>query len=713
MASPLAELLIVIGVDHEKAEKAIESMSEKVKENFKEMGKTVLEFLGVLGGVAEFASFFENTIKAQVAVQRLSQEFHVGSEEISTFQIAAERVGGSAEGVNSAITSLGEKLSVLGTKMRGARMSGMALGMAMGYEGKQAEEMGVKIFKGMKAPEALAKLAEQMHGMEFGKAMKLGQMVGLDEGTVRLMTKTKEEYEELMDRAKQFAMTQEETESAEKFEEAQKDMEAALHKVGMEIIDHILPALQLMADKLAGAAAVMAAHPGYAKAIVVALVAMGSAFLIAAGNAAFSWMNIYLIGEKSMYHVVLQLFGVEKAADRSATAFVRSAAAAIASWTKQAAIGIANAAKVVASWFTVGVAADKTSISYAAAATASEASWTAQAAESEEAELVGAEFYAVDAAAASEVIAYEAAGAAASKSWLSQLGSAIKSGVAIVWNIVKVGAAWVWTGIQAMVTGIKMAAAWVIGLGPIAWIIAGIAAVIAILVALEVKFHIFEAAWGWIKTAASDALNWIEDKLMAIGTLIKDYILAPFKVLGNLLHGDFKGALNVGLDVVKDWGKVLGVGGAKAPGLEPAFAGGGVSALMPSAPSRRTSTPTHHVTAHVTAHVTPRAPGGIQPAASPEGPHIPTDEEFNKAWEAHHVMRMNAAAAASSIHASAALPPSVVSQSTNSETTKKVDKHVTIGEINVHTQATDAKGVASAIGGALENTVNQSDGAMS
>lgn len=712
MASPLAELLIVIGVDHEKAEKAIESMSEKVKENFKEMGKTVLEFLGVLGGVAEFASFFEHTIQAQVAVQRLSQEFHIGSEEISTFQIAAERVGGTAEGVNSTITSLGEKLSVLGTKMRGARMSGMALGMAMGYEGKQAEEMGVKIFKGMKAPEALAKITESMHGMEFGKAMKLGQMIGMDEGSVRLATKTKEEYDELIDRAKQFAMTQEETESAEKFEEAQKDMEAAMHKVGMEIIDHILPALQWMADKLAMASAAMAKHPQFAKLIVIGLTALGGAFILASINATISWVNINLAGAKHMYHIVAQLMGVEKAADKSAAAFIRSALAAVASWTKQAAI---STARVIASWFGAGAAADKTSVSYAAAATASEASWTAQAAESEEAELVGAEFYAVDAAAASEVDAYKAAGAAASKSWLSQLGSAIKSGVAIAWNIMKVGAAWIWTGIQAMATGIKMAAAWVIGLGPVAWIIAGIVAVIAILVALEVKFHIFEAAWGWIKTAASDALNWIEDKLMAIGTLIKDYILAPFKVLGNLLHGDFKGALNVGLDVVKDWGKVLGFGGAKAPGLEPAFAGGGggVSALMSSAPSRRTSTPTHHVTAHVTAHVTPRAPGGIQPAASPEGPHIPTDEEFNKAWEAHHVMRMNAAAAASSIHASAALPPSVVSQSTNSETTKKVDKHVTIGEITVHTQATDAKGVANAISGALENTVNQSDGAMS
>ena len=491
--SALAELLIVIGIDPKKAELAVEHLQEKVKENFKEMGKHVLEFMGVVGGMEEFAHFFEETIKGQTEINRLSKEFHIGSEEISTFQIAAERCGGSAQATNGSITALGEKLSVLGTKMRGARMSAMALGMALGYEGKQAEEMGIKTFKGMKAPEAMKKLAESMHGMEFGKAMKLGQMAGIDQGTIRLMTKTKEEYEELMEHAKKFAATQEETEASEHFEEAQKDMASALHKVGMVIVEKLLPPIQWLMDKLVDFAQMMAKHEKLATVVASALGGLGLAFLAAAGHAVWAWASMHLAV-------------------------------------------LAKVPGIVAGWFSTGTAA----------------------------KTAGGEF--------------EGAAVKSSRSWLGMVADAAKS-------LGKVVAGWALAGWTALKAGIQMAAAWVMGLGPVAWIIAGIAAVIAIFVGLEMKFHIFSKLWGMVKDAAKASLGWIWDKLKTIGSMIAHYAT----VWGKLLTGDFKGALKAGVDMVKDTGHLVGMdSGAGLPAYAGATTGAGSSGVV-----------AHHVVHHV------------------------------------------------------------------------------------------------------------------
>jgi hypothetical protein len=668
MATPIAELLVVIGIDHEKAEKAIEAMTEKVKENFKEMGKHVLEFLGVVGSMEAFASFFENTIQGQVAIQRLSQEAHIGSAEISAMQIAAEKFGGSAEGVNNSISTLGEKLSVLGTKMRGARMAGMALGMALGLDGKAAEEAAVKLFKGKGPIEAMDILAEKLHGMDFFKAKKIGAMVGIDEATIRIMVKTKEEYDEIMEHAKRFAATQEETEASEHFEEAQKDIQAALHKVGMVIVEYILPAMQWMADKLVLVTEYAADHARVAQTVTWILVGLGAAFIGAAGNAAAGWAWMQLSGDKGLIHVIGQWFAAGKSAEVAGAEFEGAAIKSNTSWISMAGKAIAHAATVVAGWAATGAKAVWAGMKYVATAAMAVASWIGHAA-------------------------------------------------AAVFNTMIIVAQYIWIGMVAMATGIKMAAAWIIGLGPIAWIIAGIAAIIAIIVALEMKFHFFEAAWGWIKTAASDALGWIWDKLKAIGQLLMDYV----SIWGKLLTGDFKGAFKAGINVVHDYGKILGFGETKGNaggGLEPAYAGAGGASPAPEHTSTPASHPVH-VTAHVTAHVTPRDPAtGTRPQAQEPPPqkHVVSDEEFNKAWEAHHVMRMNAPAAAhaaDSIGASAVVSPAMVSQSTSNATSKKVDRNVTIGEINIHTQATDAKGIAGSVGGALENTVNNSDGMSS
>jgi hypothetical protein len=213
--------------------------------------------------------------------------------------------------------------------------------------------------------------------------------------------------------------------------------------------------------------------------------------------------------------------------------------------------------------------------------------------------------------------------------WIAHAAQAVASAAAVVGGWIATGAAATWAGIQ-------MAAAWIMGLGPIAWIIAGIAAVIGIIVALGVKFHVFEAAWGLIKNAAAAALNWIEDKLAAVGKVVSTVVSAFNKILGGTLSATVNSTVS------------------HTGSPQPAYAGVGGLFQTPHAGA-------HGVSA-------PSAGTAISPATR----------------------------------------NSIMSSSHHSDNSK----HINIEKLTVETQATDAHGVANGVGGALENVVNQSDGAF-
>lgn len=74
-------------------------------------------------------------------------------------------------------------------------------------------------------------------------------------------------------------------------------------------------------------------------------------------------------------------------------------------------------------------------------------------------------------------------------------------------------ASWAMMGVQAMINAAKMAAAWLISLGPIGLVIAAVGLVIGILVALGVGFDDVrrwaKAAWDFVVSAARTAKDWL------------------------------------------------------------------------------------------------------------------------------------------------------------------------------------------------------------
>jgi hypothetical protein len=270
----------------EETTKKLRELGQRGGDSMKELAVHALEFMGVMASIGAMVAFTEHTVKAQVAMGRLAEEAHVTVEDLSALQIASVKLGGSEEGVNASITSLGEKMSVLGTRVRGAKQA------AIGFE-----QLGLNPIhmKGKPVAETLQIISDKMRGMEFFKAKKLGAILGVtDEGMIRAMIQGGEEFRKITDEARKYAATAEDVKSAREFEDQQKDLTATLNKVGMTLLTTVMPALHAFMDGFQRMATWMQGHQAVLKAILLGVAAgfaaVGTAAVIMGVQAAIAWV---------------------------------------------------------------------------------------------------------------------------------------------------------------------------------------------------------------------------------------------------------------------------------------------------------------------------------------------------------------------------------------------------------------------------------------
>lgn len=128
----------------------------------------------------------------------------------------------------------------------------------------------------------------------------------------------------------------------------------------------------------------------------------------------------------------------------------------------------------------------------------------------------------------------------------------IKSAAQHVASAATTVASWVAMGVQATINAVKMAAAWLISLGPIGLVIAAIGAVIGILMALGIGFddikRFAEAAWNFILGAAQGVFNWLQ----ANWPLVLAILTGPIGLAVLAIQRNWDTIKN-GFTAVKDW----------------------------------------------------------------------------------------------------------------------------------------------------------------
>jgi len=268
------------------ANEKIKEQTEKGKEFFKGVGEAALEFFGIMAAAAGMVEFIKSTLEAEVGAGRLAKTLNVDVEELEALQGAVKRVGGTSEGLDASLKGLNSRLELIA--IHGPR-SKMALEV---FAGLGISEVALK---GKDAIGTLGLLAEKMQGMSEAKAQGLGERLGLDEGTIRLLTQGKDGMADLVAHQKALGVaSKEQGEQAEKLEQSMLDFKDSAAATGRELMAVLMPALLAIGHALASAAAWAKEHPQIIKAaltgIGTALVFVSSAAITAGVSAAWAWV---------------------------------------------------------------------------------------------------------------------------------------------------------------------------------------------------------------------------------------------------------------------------------------------------------------------------------------------------------------------------------------------------------------------------------------
>lgn len=101
--------------------------------------------------------------------------------------------------------------------------------------------------------------------------------------------------------------------------------------------------------------------------------------------------------------------------------------------------------------------------------------------------------------------------------WVMAQGAAVKSTYVQLWGLGVIVAGWVLAGTQATIQAVKIAAGWLIAMGPVGWIIGIIAAVVAAFVWAYNNV-------GWFKDGVDAAMRWIGDVVANVFSWVQDVI---------------------------------------------------------------------------------------------------------------------------------------------------------------------------------------------
>jgi phage-related protein len=152
--------------------------------------------------------------------------------------------------------------------------------------------------------------------------------------------------------------------------------------------------------------------------------------------------------------------------------------------------------------------------------------------------------------------------------WTMTQAAAIKTGVVYAVQSALIVAKWVWMGAQALIQGARMAAAWILAMGPIGWVIAAVVGLVALIIANWDSITKFTAqAWSAITKWISDAwrnitngvrvamafvVGWIQSRLALIQAVWNAIWTAVRVTVTNVWNG-IKTAISAAIDWVVNW----------------------------------------------------------------------------------------------------------------------------------------------------------------
>ncbi|HIE4429976.1 TPA: phage tail tip lysozyme [Burkholderia multivorans] len=195
--------------------------------------------------------FTENTINSAVNLGYMAQNLQMSTRDLAAWQRAAERAGGSAEGITAALSASQNDISKL---KFGQVTEGVQWFLRMGGSVKDLKDGNSYLL-------ARARIISSMFKTDPGRARFIAQQMGIGDGEFNFLKQGEAAVLALVDaQKKNSAVTEKQAEQALKLKNEWLDLRDRLEYVGTTVLLQLMPTFEKLIGKLQNMADWVADH---------------------------------------------------------------------------------------------------------------------------------------------------------------------------------------------------------------------------------------------------------------------------------------------------------------------------------------------------------------------------------------------------------------------------------------------------------------------
>lgn len=219
---------------------------------------------------------FHEAKEAADKMDEFTEAIDANIEEVSAWADATKMAGGSTEGFKQSLASLARAQADVAAKGK-SRLTPFF------------DELGIKLTdangKAKKALDLLPDIQEAFSKIGKEQAFAFGQKIGLDDGTVMLLQKSRKELDELIDRQRWLGViTKEQGQAAGDWNDALDDTDHAWRSLTAQLIVAFLPAVQAVNSAIQHVLVFLREHSniveGFTYSFIGLSVAIGAVMLV-------------------------------------------------------------------------------------------------------------------------------------------------------------------------------------------------------------------------------------------------------------------------------------------------------------------------------------------------------------------------------------------------------------------------------------------------
>jgi hypothetical protein len=244
------------GMDKISAEtEGVTQKADKMGNSFVQNGNKIIKALAPIVGLAALVNRTMNFTSSAEEMSYLAQNTGMAVEKFQALAIAAENYGGSAEGIAGSLQGLNTNLQNMKFGKGGGGVEEAALTYGINLYG----ENGLAT-----ADELLMNVAKRFETLNQTQQIDLGQRLGLDEGTIRLLQTGVANVQKELERGRKYSLfSEEDVENSRKFERTMRDIKLGLAQIFGVVARSLLPTFIWLGDKIKSIVDAVKDHSGF------------------------------------------------------------------------------------------------------------------------------------------------------------------------------------------------------------------------------------------------------------------------------------------------------------------------------------------------------------------------------------------------------------------------------------------------------------------